>query len=42
MADVLKGRDAVLDGEIVCFGDDGKPRFYELPAMGLLCVEPGY
>ena len=30
MADVLEGRDAVLDGEIVCFGSDGKPRFYEL------------
>jgi bifunctional non-homologous end joining protein LigD len=30
IADVLKGRDAVIDGEIVCLGADGKPRFYDL------------
>ena len=27
IADELKGREAVLDGEIVCFSGDGKPRF---------------
>jgi bifunctional non-homologous end joining protein LigD len=30
IAEALNGRDAVLDGEIVCFGADGRPRFYEL------------
>jgi bifunctional non-homologous end joining protein LigD len=28
--EVLGGRHAVLDGEIVCFGTDGRPRFYDL------------
>jgi len=30
IADGLKGCDAVLDGEIVCFSGDGKPRFFDL------------
>ena len=30
IADELKGREAVLDGEIVCFSGDGKPRFFDL------------
>jgi len=27
---VLAGRRAVIDGEIVCLDDDGRPQFYEL------------
>ena len=30
IAEALVGGDAVLDGEIVCFGLDGRPRFYDL------------
>src|SRR5262250_393078 len=30
MADCLKIKNAVLDGEIVFLGDDGRPQFYEL------------
>ena len=30
IAEALAGRDAVLDGEIVCFGLDGRPHFYDL------------